>query len=133
MEIRVCQNPGAMHESMLSDVHIGENTPPPPPFTIHVINVMFRQIILKYVYPLSYPPPPPQFGNPKLWQPLITSVEPFPFGNLTEIWKGSSTIEDQTRFTQSQDVYFAITKRFSIVQLCAVLSQTVNSSSIETT
>ena len=29
MEIRVCQNPGAMHESMLSDVHIGENVPPP--------------------------------------------------------------------------------------------------------
>ena len=25
MEIRVCQNPGAMHEPMLSDVHIGEN------------------------------------------------------------------------------------------------------------
>ena len=31
MEIRVCQNPGAMRESMLSDVHIGENVPPPPP------------------------------------------------------------------------------------------------------
>ena len=29
MEIRVCQNPGAMHESMLSDEHIGENAPPP--------------------------------------------------------------------------------------------------------
>ena len=28
MEIRVCKNPGAMHESMLSDVHIGENVPP---------------------------------------------------------------------------------------------------------
>ena len=50
MEIRVCQNPGVMHDSMLSDVHIGENAPPPapciitewPPFTIHVINVMFR-------------------------------------------------------------------------------------------
>ena len=28
MEIRVCQNPGAMHVSMLSDVHIGENVPP---------------------------------------------------------------------------------------------------------
>ena len=26
----------------------------------------------------------------------------------------------QTRFTHSKDVYFAITKRFSIVQLCAV-------------
>ena len=37
------------------------------------------------------------------------------------------------QFTHSQDVYFAITKRFSIVQLCAVLSQTVTSSSIETT
>ena len=24
----VCQNPGAMHESMLSEVHIGENVPP---------------------------------------------------------------------------------------------------------
>ena len=48
MEIRVCQNPGAMHESMLSDVHIGENVSPCikpewPPFTIQVINVMFRQ------------------------------------------------------------------------------------------
>ena len=52
MEIRVCQNPGAMQESMLSDVHIDENVHPPPtpciitewpPFTIHVINVMFRQ------------------------------------------------------------------------------------------
>ena len=30
-------------------------------------------------------------------------------------------MEDQTRFTHSQDDYFAITKRFSIVQLCAVL------------
>ena len=28
MEIRVSQNPGAMHESMLSDVHIGENVHP---------------------------------------------------------------------------------------------------------
>ena len=31
MEIRVCQNSGDMHESMLSDVHIGENAPPAPP------------------------------------------------------------------------------------------------------
>ena len=31
MEIRVCQKPGAMHESMLSDVQIDENVPPPPP------------------------------------------------------------------------------------------------------
>ena len=30
MEIRVCQNTGAMHESMLSDVHIGENVSPLP-------------------------------------------------------------------------------------------------------
>ena len=29
MEIGVCQNPSAMHESMLIDVHIGENAPPP--------------------------------------------------------------------------------------------------------
>ena len=29
IEIIVCQNPGAMHESMLSDVHIGERPPPP--------------------------------------------------------------------------------------------------------
>ena len=31
IEIRVCQKPGpgAMHESMLSDVPIGENVPPP--------------------------------------------------------------------------------------------------------
>ena len=29
MEIRVCQNPGAMYESMLSDVHIGENAVSP--------------------------------------------------------------------------------------------------------
>ena len=48
MEIRVFQNPGAMYESMLSDVHIGENVPPCiitewSAFTIHVINVMFRQ------------------------------------------------------------------------------------------
>ena len=28
IEIIVCQNPGAMHESMLSDVHIGEKVPP---------------------------------------------------------------------------------------------------------
>ena len=28
IEIRVCQNPGAMHESMLSDVHMGEKVPP---------------------------------------------------------------------------------------------------------
>ena len=44
----VWQNPGAMHESMLSDVHIGEKVSPCiitewPPFTIDVINVMFRQ------------------------------------------------------------------------------------------
>ena len=32
MEIRVCQNSGAMNESMLSDVHIGENAPPPPAY-----------------------------------------------------------------------------------------------------
>ena len=31
MEIRVCQNPGTMHESMLSAVHIGEMPSPPPP------------------------------------------------------------------------------------------------------
>ena len=30
MEIGVCQNPGAMCESMLSDVQIGETVPPPP-------------------------------------------------------------------------------------------------------
>ena len=27
MKMRVCKNPGAVHESMLSDVHIGENVP----------------------------------------------------------------------------------------------------------
>ena len=35
MVIRVCQNPGAMHESMLSDKHIGENAPAPPPPPLH--------------------------------------------------------------------------------------------------
>ena len=48
IEIRVWQNPGAMHQSMLSDVHIGEKVSPCiitewPPFTIDVINVMFKQ------------------------------------------------------------------------------------------
>ena len=28
IEIIDCQNPGTMHESMLSDVHIGEKVPP---------------------------------------------------------------------------------------------------------
>ena len=28
IEIIICQNPGAIHESMLSDVHIGEKIPP---------------------------------------------------------------------------------------------------------
>ena len=49
IEIIVCQNPGAMHESMLSDVHIGGKVPPAPlhnngvtTLTIYVINVMFR-------------------------------------------------------------------------------------------
>ena len=46
IEIIVCQNPGAMHESMLSDVHIGEKVPlhknGVTTFAIHVINVMFR-------------------------------------------------------------------------------------------
>ena len=46
VEIIVCQNPGAIHESMLSDVHIGEKIPlhnnGVTIFTIHVVNVMFR-------------------------------------------------------------------------------------------
>ena len=47
IEIIVCQNPGAMHESMLSDVHIGEKVPLLHNngviiFTIHVLNMMFR-------------------------------------------------------------------------------------------
>ena len=68
MKIRFWENPGAMHESMLSDVHIDENAPPPlpciitewPPFAIHVINVMFRQSNnenMSTLY-LTLPPPP---------------------------------------------------------------------------
>ena len=49
IEIRVCQNRGAMQESRLIDVYITSDKRFPlhnegvPPFTIHVINVIFRQ------------------------------------------------------------------------------------------
>ena len=41
MEITVCQNPGAMHESMPSDVHIGENAPPPPPLQNNGVTTLY--------------------------------------------------------------------------------------------
>ena len=41
MEIRICQNPGAMHESMLSDVHIGENATPPPPLHNNGVTTLY--------------------------------------------------------------------------------------------
>ena len=73
IEIIVCQNPVAIHESMLSDVHIGEKIPlhdnGVTTFTIHVINVMFRHSYNKNMSTLYLtPPPPPPIGESK---PLV--------------------------------------------------------------
>ena len=71
IEIRVCQNHGAIHESRLSDVHITSVKSFPlhnngvPSFTIHVINVIFRQSNKWNMSPL--------YLTPTIWEskPLV--------------------------------------------------------------
>ena len=41
MEIRVCQNPGAMHESMISNVYIEKMSSSPPPLHNNGVTTLY--------------------------------------------------------------------------------------------